>query len=396
MRRKFRLGLVRALILSLAVTVAGCSGSGNGSDQGDLKLGVLLPYTGVYASLGESMTNGMQLYFDEVGNKAGGRSIIMVKEDTEAKNDVGLRKARKLVEQDKVDLLTGVVSSGVLAAIRDFVDQSQTILVVSNAGADAVTRERKSPYIFRVSYSNWQIAASQGEWAAKNLGKKAVTLHPDYQAGKDNVRAFKETYEPAGGKVVKEVYFPLGNSDFGPFLAQVKAENPEVVYAFAAGADAVRLVSAWKDFGMTTPLIANGFLVEEDILPQVGEKALGIYSALNWAYGLENAENKRFIAAYEKKYGKSPDTYAAQAYEAAKFIVEALNKVKGNTRDKYGLMKAMRVVTFTGPRGEFKLDPETQNVIPTMYIRKVERVGDRITNRVIATIPNFKDPGITK
>lgn len=390
-----RNGLIAALILSM-LAIAGCGGAGSGGAGGDLKIGLLLPYSGVYASLGESMTNGMQLYFDEVGGKAGGRKIVLIKEDTEAKNDVGLRKARKLVEQDQADVIAGVVSSGVLMAIRDFVHESQVPLVVANAGADAVTRERKSPYIFRVSYSNWQVAAAQGEWAAKNLGKRAVTLNPDYAAGKDNVKAFRETFEPAGGQIVKEVYFPLGNSDFGPFLTQVKAENPEVVYAFAAGSDAVRLVNAWKDFGMTVPLIANGFLVEEDILPQVKEKALGIYSGLNWAYGLENAENKKFIQAYEKKYGKTPDVYAAQAYETAQFIVAALGQVKGNTSDKAALLNAMKAVTFKGPRGEFKLDPDTQNVIPTMYIRRVAKVGDRITNTVIHSIPNFKDPGVTR
>lgn len=362
-----------------------------------LKIGILVPYSGVYSKLGESMTRAYELYFEEAGGKAGGRQIELVKED-EGDPQTGLRKVRKLVEQDQVDMITGIVRSDVLAAVRDAVHEAKKILIVANAGADVVTREKKSPYIFRVSFTNWQIAASQGEVAARLFGKKAVTLNPDYQAGKDNVKGFRDTYEKAGGKILKEIYFPLGNADFAPYLAQVKQLNPDVVYAFAAGSDAVRLVKQWKEYGLLgqIPIISNGFMVEEDVLAAVGADAVGHYSALSWAYSLDTPENKAFIEKFRKKYGVAPDVYAAQAYDAARLIVEAVNQVKGDTTNQAALMEALKKVTFRGPRGEFKLDPTTQNIILTMYIRQVQNVDGKPTNVVRETIKDWKDPGVTR
>ncbi len=363
----------------------------------DFKLGVPLPYSGVYSVLGESITNGMNLYFEEIGYVAGGRKIVMIKDDTEANPEVGARKTRKLVEQDKVDMIAGYVSSTVATGARDYLHDNKVVTVIANAGADALSRAKKSPYIFRTSFSNWQVSAATGKWAAENLGKKAVTLNPDYQAGKDNAAAFKETFQPSGGQVLADIFPPLSNSDYAPYLVKVKDQNPDVAYAFFSGSDAVRFLKQWKEYGLKNkiPLISSGFLVEEDVLAnqEVAEAALGVYSALFWAYTLDTPENKAFIKAYEDKFKKSADVFSVQGYETARFIAEALNKVNGNTQDQQALLAAMKGVTFKGPRGEFRLDPQTQNIILTMYIRKVEKVGDRITNKVIATIPDWKDPG---
>lgn len=411
MQRTLRMPLA-ALMAGLVAVVAGCGGQGGGAakppaapaaqpsqpapaPRPDFKLGVALPYSGVYAQLGNDITDGMNLYFDSVQFTAGGRKIVIVKEDTEANNDVGVRKTKKLIEQDKVDMIAGYVSSGVAMAIRDIVHEAQMPTVIANAGADALSRARKSPYIFRTSFTNWQIAAIQGKYAAEKLGKKAVTLNPDYQAGKDNVAAFRSTFEPAGGKIVKEIYAPLGNNDYAPYLAQVKAENPDFVFAFFSGSDAVRFVKQWNEYGLKDkiPVIANGFMVEEDVLPSQGEAATGILSALGWAYTVDNPENKAFIKAYEARYNRRPSVFAVQGYETAQFIAAALNKVNGDTANKQKLLETMKGITFKAPRGEFKLDPETQNIILTMYIRKVDKVDGKLTNKVLEVTPNWKDPG---
>ncbi len=409
MKRKLRVSLA-ALMVAMMATVAGCGGGEAKKDapapqpagdkqtapapaaKPDFKLGVTLPFSGVYAQLGNDITDGMNLYFDSVKNTAGGRKIAIVKEDTEANNDVGVRKTKKLIEQDKVDMITGYVSSGVAMAIRDVVHEAKVPTVISNAGADPLSGARKSPYIFRTSFTNWQVAAIQGKYAAEKLGKKAVTLNPDYQAGKDNVAAFKGTFEAGGGKILKEIYPPLGNNDYAPYLAQVKAENPDFVFAFFSGSDAVRFVKQWNEYGLKdkVALICNGFMVEEDVLPQQGEAAVGILSALGWAYTVDNPENKAFVKAYEDKYKRRPSVFAVQGYETAQFIVEALNKVNGDTANQQKLLDTMKTTTFKAPRGEFKLDPENQNIILTMYIRKVDKVDGHLTNKVLETTPNWK------
>lgn len=395
--KRFHRMVVGYLII---VLVGGTATMAASAPAPELKIGLLLPYSGVFARLGESMTQATEMHFESIGWTAGGRRITLIKEDEGVPaTDVAVRKFRKLIEQDRVDLVTGVVSSGSLAAMVDPIRDAKVITVISNAGFDGATREKKSPYLFRTSFSNWQIAAAQGEWAAKNLGKRAVTLMADYQVGYDNIKAFKDTFEPAGGRVVEQVFYPLGTPDFAPFLGRVRLamQNADVVYCFAAGADAVRLVRQWREFGMTgTPITCNGFMIGDDVLPVVGDAALGIKGALPWISTLGYPENRKFVAEFRQRFNRTPDVYAAQAYETAIFIAEALKKVGGDTRDQKRLMEAMKTVTFKGPRGTFKLDPQTQNVILTVYIFEIVQEGGGVAPRVSKVLTNWKDPGVTK
>jgi branched-chain amino acid transport system substrate-binding protein len=395
--RGFHKAFVACAVVAL---LAGSATMATSAPASDLKIGLLLPYSGVFARLGESMTQATEMYFESIGWTAGGRRITLIKEDEGVPaTDVAVRKFRKFVEQDQVDMVTGVVSSGSLAAMVDPIRDAKIITVISNAGFDGATREKKSPYLFRTSFSNWQIAAAQGEWAAKNLGKRAVTLMADYQVGYDNIKAFKDTFEPAGGRVVEQVFYPLGTPDFAPFLGRIRLamQNADVVYCFAAGADAVRLVRQWREFGMTgTPITCNGFTIGEDVLPVVGDAAVGMKGALPYVSTLGYPENRKFVAEFKQKFNRTPDVYAAQAYETAIFIAEALKKVGGETRDQKRLMDAMKTVTFKGPRGTFKLDPQTQNVILTVYIFEIVHEGAGVAPRVSKVLTNWKDPGVTR
>lgn len=391
-------GLV--VLAAAIVMVALTAPAGHPAPAREFKVGLLLPYSGVFARLGESMTQATEMFFESIGWTAGGRRITLVKEDEGVPaTDVAVRKFRKLVEQDRVDLVTGVVSSGSLAALVDPIREARVITVISNAGFDGATREKKSPWLFRTSFSNWQIAAVQGEWAAKTIGKRAVTLQADYQVGRDNVRAFRDTFEPAGGRIVEEIYYPLGTPDFAPYLARVRLamQNADLVYCFAAGADAVRLVRQWREFGMShIPITCNGFMIGDDVLPAVGEAAVGMRGALPWISTLGYPENRRFVAAFRQRFNRTPDVYAAQAYETAIFIAEALKKVNGDTSNQPRLIEVMRGITFKGPRGTFKLDPQTHNVILTMYIFEIVNEGGNVVPRVSRVITNWKDPGVTK
>src|SRR5499427_448514 len=363
-----------------------------------IKIGAVLPYTGVYAVLGESITQAMELVFAKENWTVAGRKIEMVKEDDEMKPPTGVRKTEKLIDADKVDILTGPVHSGILMAMRDKVHQSKTILLVSNAGADAISRNRCSKWIFRTSFSNWQPCQPMGSWVAKNLTKDVFQIAPNYQAGKDDMEAFRETFHPAGGKVVGEEYPKLGETDYAPYLTKIKQSGAKAVFAFFSGTDAVNFVKQYDEFGLkaSIKLTAPGFLTEPDVLPAQGKTALGIITGHFYTPQLDNPVNQRFVKEFRDKFkGKTPDGFACQGYDTAEVIVRALKAVNGNTQDKDKLVATIAETEFDSPRGRFRFDPQTHNVIqPFIYIREVRDVpGVGLTNVPIDKIAGVRDPG---
>lgn len=364
---------------------------------GPIKIGVLLPYSGVYAVLGESITQAMELVFGREQWTVAGRKIELVKEDTEAKPPVGVRKADKLIDSDKVDILTGPVHSGVLAGMRDKVHNSKTILIVSNAGADQISRQRCSRWIFRASFSNWQPNQPMGGWVARNVAKTVFITAPNYQAGKDQLAAFKETFVPAGGKIVGEDYPRFGETDYAPYLTKIRRSGAKAAYAFFSGSDAVNFVKQFDQFGLkgSVKLTGAGFLTEPDVLPAQGKSALGVITGHFYTPVLDNPTNQKFVKEFKEKFGgKTPDGFACQGYDTAEVIVRALKAVKGNTHDKMKLVQAIARVEFDSPRGRFRFDPKTQNVIqPYIYVREVRQTAGGLNNVPIDKIPDVKDPG---
>ena len=362
-----------------------------------LKIGLVLPYTGVYAVLGESVTQGMELVFARENWTVAGRKIEMIKEDDEMKPPVGIRKTEKLIDSDKVDILTGPVHSGILMGMRDKVHNSKTILIVSNAGADAISRERCSKWIFRTSFSNWQPNQPMGGWVAKHVSKEAFLLAPNYQAGKDMLNAFKETFVPAGGKVVAEDYPQLGETDYAPYLTKIRQSGVKCVYCFFSGTDAVNFVKQFDQFGLkqTAKLTGAGFLTEPDVLPAQGKSALGVITGHFYTPLLENGTNQKFVKDFrEKNLGKIPDGFACQGNDTAEVIVRAVKAVNGNTQDKDKLVDAITKVEFDSPRGRFRFDPKTHNVIqPFIYIREVREVYGGLNNVPIDKVADVRDPG---
>jgi branched-chain amino acid transport system substrate-binding protein len=362
-----------------------------------VKIGVILPYTGVYAVLGESITQAMELVFARENWTVAGRKIEMIKEDDEMKPPVGIRKTEKLIDSDKVDILTGPVHSGILMGMRDKVHNSKTILIVSNAGADAISRERCSKWIFRTSFSNWQPCQPMGGWVAKNVSKEVFQIAPNYQAGKDMMAAFRETFVPAGGKVVAEDYPKLGETDYAPYLTKIRQSGAKAVFAFFSGSDAVNFVKQFDQFGLkqTVRLTGAGFLVEPDVLPAQGTSAVGVISGHFYTPLLENPVNQRFVKEFREKFGgKMPDGFACQGYDTAEVIVRALKAVGGNTQDKAKLVEVIEKSEFDSPRGRFRFDPKTHNVIqPYIYIREVRELPGGLNNVVIDRVANVTDPG---
>src|SRR5499427_1530298 len=365
--------------------------------SGPLKVGLVLPYTGVYAVLGESITQGMELVFAREGGVIAGRKIEMIKEDDEMKPPVGVRKTEKLIDSDKVDILTGPVHSGILMGMRDKVHNSKTVLIVSNAGADAISRDRCSRWIFRTSFSNWQPCQPMGGWVAKNISKEVFQIAPNYQAGKDMMAAFRETFTPAGGRVVAEDYPKLGETDYAPYLTKIKQSGAKGVFAFFSGSDAVNFVKQYDQFGLkgAVKLTGAGFLTEPDVLPAQGQSALGVITGHFYTPQLDNPTNKKFVADFKAKFGgKTPDGFACQGYDTAEVIVRALKTVNGNTQDKPKLVEVIEKSEFDSPRGRFRFDPNTHNVIqPFIYIREVKETPLGINNVPIDKVADVRDPG---
>src|SRR5919109_4904286 len=303
-RRSFLAGTTASAGLAVGPWVA------RGHAQGaPVKIGLVLPYTGVYAVLGESITQAMELVFARENWTVAGRKIEMVKEDDEMKPPVGIRKTEKLIDSDRVDILTGPVHSGILMGMRDKVHNSKTILLVSNAGADAISRERCSRWIFRTSFSNWQPCQPMGGWVAKHVARDVFQIAPNYQAGKDMMAAFRETFVPAGGKIVAEDYPKLGETDYAPYLTKIKQSGAKAVFAFFSGTDAVNFVKQYDQFGLkgAIKLTGAGFLTEPDVLPAQGNAALGVVTGHFYTPLLDNPVNKKFVKEFRERFkGKMP------------------------------------------------------------------------------------------
>jgi branched-chain amino acid transport system substrate-binding protein len=357
----------------------------------EYKVGLLLPFSGVYGGLGKDIENGFLLGLDHFGDKLGEDSIVIVREDSEAKPATGLAKAKKLVLQEKVDVITGIVSSAVLGAVRDFAHGSKTPIVVSNAGNDDMTGAKCSPYLVRVSFSNSQINRPMGPWLARKGVRTAYLLAPDYAAGHQMMAAFKEGFLANGGKIVGEAYPPLrGTKDYGSYLSVVKASGADAVYAFFAGGAAITFVKQYHDFGIAKdiPLYGAGFLTSAAYVDVEGEAADGIVGALHYVPSLDTPENKTFQAAYQAKHGKVASEFAVQGYDSARLIIEAI-RVSGG--DKAAFVAALSKVSFNGPRGPLQIDPATNNVVQNIYIFKNAFKDGKIVQTVLETVDQVRD-----
>ncbi|GMA15398.1 ABC transporter substrate-binding protein (plasmid) [Deinococcus metallilatus] len=360
-----------------------------------VKIGVIMPFSGVYAQLGEEGMRGMTLYLDSIGNKVAGHPIQLIRGDEEADPAVALRKANKLINSDKVDILAGVVLTPSAYALAPVVAEAKTPLVVFNALGNALTRDRKNPYVFRASGSGWQFSHPFGKYVADKVSKNTFVLAADYAFGKESVADFKDSYTAAGGRVAGEVYTPLGSTDFSPYLARIAAARTEAVYAFLSGSDAVLFMKQWTQFGLnkSVKLAVSGEMVDEKLLNSVGDGIAGAISVGPWVQDLPVAQNKIFVDAYKKKYNDVPGVYALRGWDTARVIVEALKKTRGNTADKAALLAALRDVNFQSPRGTFRFDPVTQNVVNPIYVRQVVKTPQGLVNKFVTNLGSFADPG---
>lgn len=351
-------------------------------------VGLLLPKSGNYAALGNEIDDGFVFALEEAGRID---DIRIVREDTEVKPPVGLAKARKLVLQDEVDVIVGIVSSGVLGAMRDFVHSAEVPLIVANAGNDAATGEQCSPYITRVSFSNGQVTRPMGRWMYDQGIRKVYTLAPDYAAGHQMIEGFTSAFTAAGGEIVGGEYTPFGQTkDFGPYLTQARAADPDAIFVFYAGGEAISFVKQYGSFGIAAdvPLYGAGFLTSPLYVKAEGDAAVGVKTSLHYVPTIDTPENKAFVAAFEKRFGRVPSEFAVQGYDAARLLLGALD---AGATDRASLAAALPKVSYSGPRGPLKIDPATNNVVQNIYIYETVKNGENLTQKVIGVVEGVRD-----
>ena len=376
--------------ITLAASLALAAPFALAQGAGKLKVGFMLPATGTFAALGTAIENGFKLYVAEQGGKLGGREIEYFSVDDESDPSKATDNVNKLVKRDNVDVLVGTVHSGVAMAMAKVAKDSGTLLIVPNAGANAVTGPMCAPNIFRSSFSNWQPGYAMGEAMAKKGIKTAVSITWKYAAGDESVNGFKEAFEKGGGKVLKELTVPFPSVEFQALLTEIAAIKPDAVYTFFAGGGAVKFVKDYAAAGLnkTVPLYGAGFLTDGTLEAQ-GAAADGLVTALHYADTLDNAKDKAFRLAYAKTYKLQPDVYAVQGYDAAQILGIGLNAVKGDVSKKAEFAAAVEKSKIDSPRGMFTLS-KSHNPVQDFYLRQV--VGKENKAVGIAS-KNLADPG---
>jgi branched-chain amino acid transport system substrate-binding protein len=342
---------------------------------GEIKIGLLSGFSGPYAAFGPDMAKAADLYLDQHGGLLGGMKVTTIQEDEGTTTQDALNKARKLIQQDKVDVMMGIVSSANALAIRDTIDQAKVPTIITNANANDITGAQHSEYIFRTALSAWQNAAALGHWAAENIGKRIIAMAPDYTAGQEWVAGFKDDFGAAGGTVIDAILPPLGNTDYAPYLAKIKPQNPDGVYAQFAGSDQIKFIQQWTEYlGTSVKLIGGG--LNQTVADQVGKVGLSyVCEAVGWEVSLETPANKAFVDQFQKKYNAAP-VYGQYHYDAMALLDRILQQ-NGGDKSSAGIVKGFSSITeFESVRGTIKVDPETHGLtVPMWRAQPVEENG---------------------
>jgi branched-chain amino acid transport system substrate-binding protein len=361
-----------------------------------LKIGLILPMSGPFAAYGKQIENGVRLYLKQNGDSFSGRKVeLILKDDTGVAPEISKRAAQELVVKDKVDVLAGFGLTPSAFAIAPIATEAKKPMVVMNAATSAITT--KSEYILRTSMTLPQITAPIASWAARNGIRKVFTVVADYGPGHDAETQFKKTFTAAGGEIVGEVRTPMKNPDFSPFLQRIKDAHPQAVFLFVpAGEQGISFMKGFAERDLAKAgikLIATGDLVDEDVLDAIGDPALGTTNSFHYAEAHKSPENKAYTEAYYKAYPNSrPNFMSVAGYDGMHLIAEALKKTGGNAEGD-AFVAAAKGMKWMSPRGPIGIDPVTRDIVQTIYVRKVERVGAKLQNVEFDQVPEFRDPG---
>jgi len=376
-------GLAAALIVTSATA------------QQTIKIGLILPYSGQFADTATQMDNAIKLYVKQHGDTVAGKKLEFIRKDSGGiAPDVAKRLAQELIVRDKVDILGGFVLTPNALAAGDVSAEAKKFMVVMNAATAIITT--KSPYMARTSLTIPQLNESFGAWAVKKSGvKKAYTMVSDFGPGHDAEGGFQRGFKDAGGEIVGSVRYPVANPDFSAFVQRAKDLNPEAIYVWVPGGTqpaAIGKVLAERGIdAKKTKILGQGELTEEEALKSMGDVGLGIITVYHYDYNHNSALNKKFVTEFNADYKRNPNIYSIGGYDGMHLIYETLKKTGGKT-DGDSLIAAAKGMKWESPRGPISIDPETRDIIQTVYIRRVEKVGGQLRNVEFDKIENVKDP----
>jgi len=366
--------------------------SNAGADE--LHIGFIAPMTGIFAQVGKDMVDGFQLYLAEHGNKLGGMDVKVIFEDDQAKPDLGVTKAKKLILSDKVDMFIGGVLASTGYALAPVSTEMKTVYIPSIPAADDLTQRQadKYPYLIRTGWTSSQPNHPLGQWACEQGYKKIAAVSADYAFGYEQVGGFQKTFEDCGGKIIQKIWPPLGTKDFGPFIPTIKADA-DAVFSLMVGPMALQFPKQLRASGYKKPIIGGGTSYDEFALPFMGDEVVGDVSSLQYSAALTTPKNEAFVKAYRAKYGKVPSYFSESNYTTAQLIDETIKKLNGKFPGAEQFVKTMAALTVDAPRGPVSFD-DMRNPIQNIYIKKVEKKKmfgndkDELWNTVIKTYPN--------
>lgn len=382
--------MTRALILAAAVAAAFPAYA-----QQTVKIGLILTSSGQFADAGAQLDNGIKTYMKQHGDTVAGKKIQIIRRDTGGvAPDVAKRLSQELVVREKVDILAGFVLTPNAMAAGDVSAEAKKFMVVMNAATSVVIT--KSPYMIRTSVTLPQVMETFGTWAATKAGiKENYSMVTDYGPGHDAETAFTSAFKAAGGKMVGSVRFPVANPDFAAFVQRAKDIGPESIYIFIpGGAQPAALGKAFAERGIDknkTRILGSGETTAEAALKAMGDNALGIITAWHYDYKMDNKLNQAFVKEFNAMHGRNPDFFSIGGYDGMHAIYETLKKTGGKT-DGETLIQAAKGLKWESPRGPMSIDPETRDVVQTVYIRRVQKVGNELVNVPFDKVENVKDP----
>jgi len=363
-----------------------------------IKVGLIVPFSGPFASLGAQIEGGVKAYLDTHGGAIDGRKVeLLVRDTTGLAPDVAKRLAQGLIVRDQVDFIAGFALTPNAMAVAPLATEAKKPMVIMNAATSSITT--KSPYVVRVSLTLPQVTAPLATWALKNGIRNVYSLVSDYAPGADAEAQFKKTFEAGGGKVVAADKVPVNNPDFAPFIQRIKDAKPEAVFVFVpAGTQGIAFMKAARERGLTEAgirIIATGDLTEDQQIDPMGDSALGVVTTHHYSAAHASPENEAFKAAFAKVAGTQlrPNFMAVGGYDGMAAIAAVVHRLGPGKIDGDKAIEAFKGLELSSPRGPIRIDPETRDVIQTVYVRKVEKRGDNYYNVEFEEYPAQKDPG---
>jgi len=384
--------MTHALIVAAALGAAAPAGA-----QDVVKIGVIAEFSGPFADYGAQIHNGMKTYLKLHGDTFGGKRVEIITRDTTGPQpDLAKRLAQELITRDKVDIIAGFGLTPNALAVAPMMTEAKKPMVIMNAATSIITT--RSPYVVRVSHTLPQDTQPIAQWAAKNGIKRVFTLVSDFGPGVDSEGAFVKAFKAAGGEIVDSVRTPLQNPDFAPFLQRAKDSKPDAVFVFLPpGSQTIGFIKGYEERGLKQAgikLIATGDLTDDGVLQAMGDATIGLITSFHYSAAHESPENAAFLKAYVETNGTKlrPNFMACSGYDGMAAIAEALKKTGGSTdADKFvGALKGMKL---TSPRGPIMIDPDTRDIVQTVYIRRVEKKDGLLHNVEFDKFPDVKDPG---